>query len=815
MAAFIQKLFGGKKTPAPKQVEPAGPTVNQREKSDRQDELRQQQHSQLASSPSPAELESLSNEGATADIRLAAANLLTEKESLQRVQKRAKGKDKGVYQVARQALQAIRAQEEEQQQREQAIATLVQNAKDQARSNDNKLFEPRLEALLKRWSALESHATETQTGEFLQAVHDCRARLEAMNAEKAQQAQTLEQKNQRAETLALLEETLTELKQPSQEAEPSVASLDALQKTQENRWLEATRDTAVDKQEQKKYESLMLPLRNYISALRRFGQNRDSIEALASLPAPATEELIAAIEWPTEFPMPPLLKQLVQTAGQNPSKTPVTHDERENSEHQKALKGNVTQAISELEQALEAKQLKESKQLFKVAQQQFKQLDRRQSQPLQAKMQLLGGQLGELADWQGFATRPKQIELCEQMEYLADQPIEPEAKAERIKEIQGEWRALGGSSDRELWSRFKRASDLAYEPCKAYFSAKSGLKQANLETRKTIVGQLKTYLDNPDWQSIDWKAAERIHQKAREEWKAAWPIEFRENRAVQKEFDQLLRQLEEPLTEERKKNEALKQAIVEKAEALIDHEPLNDAMNQAKSLQGEWQQVGITRHREDRKLWQAFRNACDQIFARRDAEKNEQQEQSRAADEKAAAILENALQQTKNQSRDDLAGSLAALDSLTSEPLSTQLKGKVQQEQSRLRELLESLRSREKLEEWQSHIRARAEAPLSESGLPKNWKNLAANLEMADATELVIRAEILAEIPAPADEQALRMEIQVRRLADGMGGNGNDQSPLAQMEELVASWCLSPQDDSVNQTRAERLIAALQAAISK
>jgi len=830
MAAFIQKLFGGKKTPAPKQVEPAGPTVNQREKSDRQDELRQQQHSQLAASPSQAELESLSNEGATADIRLAAANLLIEKESLQRVQKQAKGKDKGVYQVARQALQAIRAQEEEQQQREQAIATLVQNAKDQARSNDNKLFEPRLEALLKRWSALESHATETQTGEFLQAVHDCRARLEAMNAEKAQQAQALEQKNQRAETLALLEETLNELRQPSPEAEPSVASLDALQKTQENRWLEATRDTTVEKQEQKIYESLMLPLRTYISALKRLGQHRDSILALVNpaegdandnisadteAPAATAGELIAATDWPTEFPMPPLLKQLAHTAGQNAPKDPVTHDEKDNSEHQKTLKGNVTQAISELEQALEAKQLKESKQLFKVAQQQFKQLDRRQSQPLQAKMQLLGGQLGELADWQGFATRPKQIELCEQMEYLADQPIEPEAKADRIKEIQGEWRALGGSSDRELWSRFKRASDLAYEPCKAYFSAKSGLKQANLETRKTIVGQLKTYLDNPDWQSIDWKAAERIHQKAREEWKAAWPIEFRENRAIQKEFDQLLRQLEEPLTEERKKNEALKQAIVEKAEGLIDHEPLNDAMNQAKSLQGEWQQVGITRHREDRKLWQAFRSACDQIFARRDAEKNEQQEQIRAADERAAAILENALQQTKNQSLDDLAGSLTALDSLTSEPLSTRLKGQVRQEQSRLRELLESLRSHEKLEEWQRHIRGRTEAPLSESGLPKNWKNLAANLEMADATELVIRAEILAEIPAPADEQALRMEIQVRRLADGMGGNGNDQSPLAQMEELVASWCLSPQDDSVNQTRAERLIAALQAAISK
>lgn len=825
MAALIQKLFGRKNTPAPKQAEPAGPTVNQQEKSERQDELRQQQLSRLSASPSPAELESLATDGATADIRLSAAKMLTGKESLQRVQKQAKGKDKGVYQTVRQALQAIRAAEEEQQATEQAISTLVQNANDQARSDDTKLYEPRLEALLKRWSTLESSATETQASEFLQAVHDCRARLEVMNTEKARDAQALEQKSQRAKTLSLLEETLADLTQPSPDAEPSVASLDALQKTQENRWLEATRDTSVEKQEQKSYESLMLPLRAYISALKRFGQNREAIQALVSpeepdntddaAQQPTAEDLMVTVDWPAGFPMPPLLQQLALTAGQNTQTAPKKAPENKDSEAQKALADATRETLTQLERALEARQLKESKQLFKASQQQLKQLDRRHSQSLQARIQLLGGQLHELTDWQGFATRPKQIALCEQMEYLGDQPMEPEAKAERIKEIQNEWRGLGGSSDRELWARFKQASDLAYEPCKAYFAAKSGLKQANLETRKTIVEQLSTFIENADWQSIDWKAAELIHQTAREEWKAAWPIEFRDNRSVQKDFDSLLKKLEGPLNEEREKNEAFKQAIVEKAEALIEHEPLADAMNQAKSLQSDWQQVGITRHREDRKLWQAFRKACDQIFARRDAAKNEQQEQTRAADESATAILEKTRQQDDAQAPETVTESLSELNGLTNEPLSNQVQNQVRQEQARLKSLLEALRSRKKLDEWQQHILARAEAPLNAADLPKNWEKLAANLEGADAAELVIRAEILAEIPAPAEEQAQRMEIQVRRLADGMGGNGNDQSALAQIEGLVAGWCLLPADDTVNQNRADRLIAALGATISQ
>jgi len=831
MAAFIQKIFGRKKTvPAPKQDVPSAPTASQQEKSDFQDEVRQSQLSQLSASPSQAELEQLASQGLSADIRLSAAKLLTEKDSLQRVQKQAKGKDKGVYQVVRQALQVIRAREEQQHQREQAIASLVRNVQEQARSDDTKLFEPRLEALLKQWTELESHATPTQASEFLQGVHDCRDRLAAMKAEKARATRALEQKNQRSETLALLEETVSSLSQPAADAEPSLGSLDALQKTQENRWMEATRDTAVEKQQQKTYESLMLALRAYIAALRRLNQNRDAIQALISpaepgnslenpaagttsdseIPVQTAEELVHVIDWPADFQMPPLLLQLVSTTGQKPPHEPDRKRDKKNSEEQKARAETLKKTLTELEQALEARQLKESKQLFKTVQQQLKQLDRRFGQPLQPRVQLLGGQLRELNDWQGFATRPKQIALCEQMEHLAEQPIDPEAKAERIKEIQGEWRSLGGSSDRELWSRFKQASDLAYEPCKAYFSAKSGLKQGNLETRKTIVEQLRAFIENADWQAIDWKAAEQIHQKAREEWKAAWPIEFRDNRPVQKEFDGLLKQLEESLNQERKKNEALKQTIVERAEALIAHEPLSEAMSRAKDLQNEWQQTGITRHREDRRLWQAFRKACDQIFARRDAVKNEQQEQTRAADEKARTVLEESLTEHHNQPLADLENALPGLDSLLQEPLSNPVRNQVKQEQQRLKSAIESRRSREQLEQWQRHIRARAEAPLNVSDLPENWGKLAANLEDADADELVIRAEILAGIPSPEEEQTRRMEIQVRRLADGMGGSDNGQDLLNQLRTLVAGWCLRPDDDSVSQNRADRLIAALE-----
>jgi len=820
MAAFIQKLFGNRKATATAVTPRKEATKEEADKTSRQDDQRELQAEALKANPSEGELEELAIGGLTAGIRSEAAEALTKKATLQRVQKLAKGKDKGVYQIVRQKLQRIRDDEDRQRKLAETIQTIVRHAVEQARSDDTKLFEARLDALLQKWADVETQASQEQTTEFLQAVHQCRERLREMQAEKDQLRHQQEQKSQRAETLSLLEDTLDELKHQDPDLEPSLASLDALQKTQENRWLEATRDTQVEKQEQKTYENLMQSLRSYISAVKRLGQHRDEIMALQATDSSDTDDskqtdqarvILETVDWPRDFRRPTLLDALNRLAGKpRPAKT-----NKPDSEEQKALADSLRQVLDKLEEALESKQLKESRQHFKAAQQLAKGLDPRHGKSLQPRMHLLGGQLRELTDWQGFATRPKQESLCEQMEYLANQPMEPEAKAERIKELQNEWRGLGGSSDRDLWSRFKQASDQAYEPCKAYFSAKSGLKQANLETRKTICDQLGTFLDNADWNNIDWKAAERIHQTAREEWKAAWPVEFRDNRPVQKRFDDLLKQLEAPLDTERKKNEALKQGIVERAEALIEHEPLGDAMSQAKALQTEWTSIGITRHREDRKLWQAFRKACDQIFARRDARKNEQEQLSREADEKAGPVLEACQSAGSDSSLDVLKATLAELDSLRNEPLSAGSKERVSQERSRLSGLVSTRQLQDQIDTWKTWINARSSSTLDSEALPQHWAGLAADVGQPDPVELVIRAEILAEVPSPAEDQGRRMEIQVQRLAEGMGNASSDSDKSRQLEMLVANWCVVQPVDVVSEPLAERLGKALEAVLSE
>ncbi|MDN6319047.1 MAG: DUF349 domain-containing protein [Marinobacter sp.] len=813
MAAFFQKLFKSRKpaTPARKASARTQPTVAPAE--DKRAELRQEQLQTLQTSPTQDTAADLAIEGLTADIRFKAAGLLQNAELLQRVQKQAKGRDKRVYQEVRHKLQTIREEQSQQEAISGTITSLIRNARDQAKSDDTKLYGARLDALLDQWAAIEANATAEQMSEFLEHAHLCRERLADIRAAQDAEKHQREQHLQREETLELMARTLAELKQQPTETLASLASLDALQKTQENRWREATRDTQVEKQQQKTYEAAMMALRNYINAIRHIGQAKESLLAIAAIDhqnagpddQKRASDLLKDINWPEGFPSPDLLTPVNKLAG----KPKVPAQSSNNQKQQQVFADDLKAALDQLEKALEAKQLKESRQLLKTVQQHLKNLDHRNSKTFQARVQLLTGQLRDLTDWQGFATEPKQIALCEQMEYLAEQPMEPEAKSERIKELQKEWRELGGSSDRMLWSRFKQASDEAYEPCKTYFKAKSGLKQANLEKRKTICAELEHFVGAIDWNTIDWKAVEHILQTARQEWKAAWPVEFRDNRQIQKQFDELLKKLEAPINQEREKNEALKKTIVEQAQALTAHDPLHEAMNKAKALQADWKAVGITRHREDRKLWQAFRKACDEIFARRDAERSEQQQVAKEADNAAETVLQQIADVSASQDEQALREATTALQNLDASQASATTKEQIQREKHRLSQAIEAQKLKTSIAEWQALILARIEGNVPTDTLPSKWLTLAESVGELNEQEIVIRAEILAGIPSPETDQTKRMEIQVQRLTEGMGSTEKTNNALRGIEGLVAAWCTKRAEQGADPSLASRLNKAL------
>ncbi|WP_018403807.1 DUF349 domain-containing protein [Marinobacter gelidimuriae] len=824
MAAFLRRLFKSRttqlKTPAPAvNKQPRQTDAAKSAKEDRGARIAKQLEA-VQGMPAQKKLAELAIGGLTAEVRSRAASGLRDEALLHDVIRQAKGRDKGVFQIVRQTLQQLRDVQAAQNELEEKRQQLIQQAQDQARSEDTTLYEPRLDTLFKQWKSVETDASNEQITEFLSATHQCRERVRQMQ-------QQHEKLDQRKQTLTLLGETLTQLKTDDTREPPTLTALDALLKTQHNRWLEASENTDVSAPEQNRYNTASTALRAYVEAHERLMQGQEQIAKLATNAAPGDETtddaelgveaaeqakaLLAILDWPTMFPQPEPLIALQALAKQRKKAEPV---EQPDPARQNSLSADLDRLLTELDSALENKQLKPAKQLLKNAQQITKKLDSRHQKPFVARMQLLQGQCNELSDWQGFATTPKQIALCEQMEHLAEQPIDPEAKAAHIKELQEEWKSLGGSSDRLLWARFRQASDAAYEPCKAYFAAKSDLKHANLATRRLICQQLQEFVAQADWSSIDWKVAERIHQTARQEWKAAWPVEFRDNRPLQKQFDELLKQLDAKLNDERQRNEALKQAIVASAEELMSAEPLADAIVQAKELQGHWQAIGITRHREDRKLWQAFRQACDAIFARREQENSRQKQAVVAADEQVTSILERADQALNaSTNSDELSAIWTELATYNPQALSTSTRDRYNDVRQRLHTAKQRQELVARLQQWTGCIQARGQAPIDRTGVPLEWTKFNQLDQPIDFQELAIRTEILADQPSPAADQRKRMEIQVQRLAQNIGAAEQSASPLTDAEKLVALWCLAPASAAASKELEQRMVNALESLV--
>src|SRR5262249_16833288 len=152
------------------------------------------------------------------------------------------------------------------------------------------------------------------------------------------------------------------------------------------------------------------------------------------------------------------------------------------------------------------------------------------------------------------------------------------------------------------------AAEQAFVPCRAYFEEQSQRRRFNLAQRTTICDDLTLYLDKSDWTRPDWRAAERILQVARDEWRKYHPVDRSPGRKLDQRFEQRTSRLHGLIKTEWDRNIAAKQAVVAEALAVRDAGgDLRQATDQIKVLQRRWREIGITPRRVDQRLWRDFR----------------------------------------------------------------------------------------------------------------------------------------------------------------------------------------------------------------
>jgi DNA repair protein SbcC/Rad50 len=478
----------------------------------------------------------------------------------------------------------------------------------------------------------------------------------------------------------------------------------------------------------------------------------------------------------------------------------------------------------------------------------------------------LSARLQELKDWQNFVTGPKRQELCEQVESLAEHPLEPKLQADRIKALRRAWNALGPIThyrDRRLLDRFNAAAERAFEPCRAFFESEADQRRFNMEQREVICNELERYLHGTDWTHPDWKAAERILHTAQNEWRKFYPVDRSAGRKTQQRFEALCDDLHGYLKAEWDRNIAAKEAIVGEAGQLRDSlhaQPaeLHAVIERAKALQRAWRGVGVTPRGPDQRLWKAFRHACDDIFGFRDESRQARHQAVEDMTSRAEALCDEFQRRLESAAGSSVdAGALSALrrdlDSLGELPrdahqrvqrrvrdLEAAHRRAVQEEQRRrgaaeivmlqhldqhigLLELAVARGEIQSIDALQDRLAALADGSgdLADRALVPRIHALERTLIQQEHARfgalaaaageqrhrLAIEAEIRAGLNSPAEDQQRRLALQVERLNQGFKQpvrTDADDDPLA----LARRWCLLGPWDSDAEALSERFFSA-------
>lgn len=434
----------------------------------------------------------------------------------------------------------------------------------------------------------------------------------------------------------------------------------------------------------------------------------------------------------------------------------------------------------------------------------------------------ISARLAEFRDWQKFATDPKREELLASIEQLAQAPLEPAAQAEKLKALREQWRQLGRPINAEQAAQqqqFDTQADKAFEPCRAYFAEQAQLRQDNLAARVALCEQLKNYIEQTDWHNTDIAAAETILRSARQEWHTYRPCERKALKPVEQNFEKLQEELHSKIKASWAANVAVKQQIVDQAQALAnspDEDTAQNAVQTAKNLQQQWQQVGRTPRSADQKLWREFRAACDLIFSQREqansALKQASAEQLRQFEQ--AAIEFEAAAAGSEHSAKALDGFISNLNQLATDVrLSAQHRERVETARSQYQKALHNqaqagvIADLAQWEQWDSEV---CEAENNgESFEPPHAvfaQRAAGKAKPEDWLALTLEAEIAAGIASPDTDRNARMALQVRLMNEGRRDLSHED-----WKALRSRWCAGgPKDAQGEQTRS-RFFAALRA----
>lgn len=229
--------------------------------------------------------------------------------------------------------------------------------------------------------------------------------------------------------------------------------------------------------------------------------------------------------------------------------------------------------------------------------------------------------------------------LCEQAEALANEPSIRKAY-NQVQKLRDAWKAVGPVSREDsdnIWARFSEAANVINKKFRQLNAEEREKEKENYQKKIAMCEEVEAYVSK---ERTGRKDFEEIIDKA-QEFVAKWKTVGFAPKAVNDEIYARFRKSIDALYAMRKsfykeqdavyaQNYKLKEALCEKAEAVMNSNDWRKTTDYLIELQREWKDVGPVAHKQSELIWRRFRKACDTFFdskqSQRDGETAEMQE---------------------------------------------------------------------------------------------------------------------------------------------------------------------------------------------
>ena len=216
------------------------------------------------------------------------------------------------------------------------------------------------------------------------------------------------------------------------------------------------------------------------------------------------------------------------------------------------------------------------------------------------------------------------LQIIEELKALLEKTEDVNLTFSEFRELQNRWKSVDmvpQAKAKDLWDTYQHYVEKFYDYIKINNEFRDMDFKKNLEV-KTALCERAEALENEQNIVMAFKELQKLH----DEWKEVGPVakEFREGiwerfKAVTSVINKKHQHYFEQMKEEQKKNLEAKTLLCEKAEKIAQTVPAessdwNTLSKEMENLQAQWKNVGFAAKKENQKIYDRFRAACDNFY---------------------------------------------------------------------------------------------------------------------------------------------------------------------------------------------------------